>query len=62
LHLHSLSPHQQGRRAKADARIQPTRVAAGTRHAAIGQASPPEGEVKEAFDRMLAFLKKHLAA
>ncbi|GBF90985.1 carboxymethylenebutenolidase [Raphidocelis subcapitata] len=28
----------------------------------IGQASPPEGEVKAAFERMVAFFKKHLAA
>jgi hypothetical protein len=28
--------------------------------AAIGQASPPEAEVKEAFDRLIAFLKQHL--
>lgn len=27
----------------------------------IGQASPPEAEVKEAFDRLIAFLKQHLA-
>lgn len=28
----------------------------------IGAAAPPEAEVKAAYDRLLAFLKKHLAA